>query len=68
MAALVRGLGIVAVADALWMVAAPRRWRRFWTTVTRALGGVRRLRWALAGLQAAIGLKLVKSAVGSRRC
>jgi len=68
MAGVLRGLGIVAAADALWMVAAPRRWRRFWTKVTRALSHVRRLRWALAGLQAAIGLKLVKSAAGSRRC
>ena len=58
-------LGMVAVADALWMVTSPRGWRRFWTFFTQVLGRRHRLRWLAAALQGAVGLALLKSAVRS---
>jgi hypothetical protein len=62
MARLARGLGVAALADAAWMLAAPRKWRRFWLVFTHVVGRVGRVRWVLAALQATVGLAMLKSA------
>jgi hypothetical protein len=51
-----------AMADVFWLLlAAPGEWRRFWLRFTRVLGRPGRLRWAMAAVQTAIGLAMLRS-------
>lgn len=54
-----RVLGILGVADALWMVRSPRKWQKFWSNFARGLRHSDKLRVGLAVLQAALGAGLL---------
>ncbi|MCI0570851.1 MAG: hypothetical protein L0Y66_08875 [Myxococcaceae bacterium] len=70
MGALLRALGVLGVADAVWVALAPKRWSKFWQRSLRTMSRRRGLSRTAAATELGLGLAFLlapKLLAGARR-